>query len=215
MPALAREEIRSFTSNTTLRTDGTVDVVETIVVNAEGDEIRHGIFRDIPTFLVNDDRSRLRSDLRVIGIERDGHAEPYSLEDIGNGFKRIKIGSADVLLDPRLYTYTIHYTMSRMGRVFDDHDELYWNATGNYWEFPIVAATAQVTLPDGRGDRQHGRLHRRCRLDRSRTCRSPAPPPTAPCSRRRGALGAGEGLTVAVAFQKGILVEPTGIGGVL
>ena len=44
---LAREAI-TVRSDVTLLTDGTVDVTETIEVNAEGIEIRRGIFRDIP-----------------------------------------------------------------------------------------------------------------------------------------------------------------------
>ena len=28
-----------------------------------------------------------------------------------------------------------------------DHDELYWNVTGNAWKFPIDVATATVLLP--------------------------------------------------------------------
>jgi uncharacterized membrane protein len=209
LPAMAREEIRAFTSDTTLSTDGSVDVVETIVVNAEGDQIRRGIFRDIPTFLVNPDKSRLRSHLQVIDVERDGRSEPHSLEDIGNGFERIRIGSADVLLDPRVYTYTIHYTMSRMGRIFDDHDELYWNATGNYWEFPILKATANITLPEGAQISETvgysgaaGSTEQAVSITRTAangaTFKTTRP------------LGPGEGMTVAAAFQKGILVTPTG-----
>jgi len=148
-PAAAREEIRSFDAKIALATNGTVDVVETITVNAEGDRIRHGIFRDIPTQLINDDKSRLRSDLRVLDVQRDGHTEPYTLDSIGTGFQRIKIGDGDVWLDNGPHTYVIHYTMSRMGRFFTDHDELFWNATGNYWTFPIMAATATLNVPAG------------------------------------------------------------------
>ncbi len=150
LPAVAAEEIRSFTTNTTLNVDGSVDVVETIEVNVEGNEIRRGIYRDIPTQLINDDNTRLRSDLRVIEVKRDGRDEPYSVDNIGNGFKRIMIGDADVFLDYRVHTYTIHYTMTRMARYFADHDELFWNATGNYWIFPILKATATLNVPQGR-----------------------------------------------------------------
>src|SRR3569623_3547934 len=92
-PVLAAEEIRSFDSNIKLQTNGTVDVTETIIVNAEGIEIRHGIYRDIPTELINDDKSRLRSDLRVLDVMRYGASEPYTVDNIGSGYKRIKIGS--------------------------------------------------------------------------------------------------------------------------
>ena len=30
---------------------------------------------------------------------------------------------------------------------FADHDELYWNVTGNGWGFPIDRASARVVLP--------------------------------------------------------------------
>ena len=46
----------------TLRADGTVEVVETIELSSYGIDIRRGIYRDIPTALVNADGSRLRLD---------------------------------------------------------------------------------------------------------------------------------------------------------
>ncbi|MDF2981616.1 MAG: putative rane protein precursor, partial [Devosia sp.] len=149
LPASAREAITSFSSAVTLNADGSVDVIETIEVNAEGYEIRRGIYRDIPLVLINPDNSRLRSDLTVKTVLRDGRTEPYSLDNIGAGFKRIRIGDADVLLSYGRHKYTIHYSMTRMGRSFADHDELFWNATGNYWNFPIDQAVTSITLPKG------------------------------------------------------------------
>src|SRR5690606_1922260 len=148
-PALAEEAITWFSTDVSLRTDGSVEVLETIAVNAEGFEIRRGIFRDIPTLLVNDDNSRIRSDLDVIEVRRDGRTEPVTIEGLDAGFKRIRIGDADVMLTRGAHTYTIRYTMTRMGRIFADHDELYWNSTGNYWVFPILQSVTRVTLPTG------------------------------------------------------------------
>ncbi len=212
-PALAREEIRSFTSNTVLRVDASVDVTETIVVTSEGDQIRHGIYRDIPITLINDDKSRVRSDLVVLSVTRDGSPEPYSLENASAGIKRIRIGSADVLLDDGTHTYVIHYTMTRMGHSLADHDELYWNATGNYWNFPIVSAVANITVPPA--------------ATISNTIAFTGPPGSneqdATITKNSGQsvtfrsgreLAPGEGMTVAVAFQKGILVQPQGLDAV-
>ncbi|HZY67888.1 MAG TPA: DUF2207 domain-containing protein, partial [Devosia sp.] len=89
LPAVAREEIRSFATDITLRVDGSVEVTETIAVNVEGDEIRRGIYRDIPTQLINPDNTRLRSDLRVLEVLRDGAAEPYAISNMSGGFRRI------------------------------------------------------------------------------------------------------------------------------
>ena len=212
-PALAREEIRSFTTETTLRVDGSVDVVETIAVNVEGDEIRRGIFRDIPTQLINPDNTRLRSDLRVVEVLRDGEPEPYDVSNIGGGFKRILIGDEDVFLDYRVHTYTIHYTMSRMARYFEDHDELFWNATGNYWTFPIMTATATLSVPDGaRIDGAIGYTGAPGSTEQAVTVDQTSD--NSVVFRTTRELRAGEGLSAAVKFQKGILVAPEGLTGV-
>ena len=44
------------------------------------------------------------------------------------------------------------YRTDRQMGYFSDHDELYWNATGNGWSFPIDHASARVLLP---GDRDY------------------------------------------------------------
>jgi len=209
-PALAEEAITSFSSDVTLRADGSVDVVETIVVNAEGNEIRRGIFRDIPTLLVNPDNSRLRSDLTVVEVKRDGHAEPYTLEDLDAGFKRIRIGDADVYLSNGSHTYSIRYGMTRMGRSFADHDELFWNATGNYWSFPILQSVTRVTLPAGAElNNLVGYTGRPGSTEQAVTTTRVSDNQAIFRTTRR--LEAGEGVSVAAAFQGGILTQPQGL----
>ncbi len=210
LPVAAAETINSFTTDVTMRADGAVEVTETIEVNAEGSEIRRGIFRDIFTTMINPDNSRLRSDLSVISVQRDGHAEPYAVEDVTAAIKRIRIGDADVYLDYGVHTYVIRYTMSRMGRFFEDHDELYWNATGNFWSFPILKSVTNITLPPGAVISQLagytgvvGSTEQAVRIDRTSNT-------TATFTTTRP-LAAGEGVTVAAAFQKGILTEPEGL----
>ncbi len=214
LPASAREAITSFSSAITLNTNGSVDVIETIEVNAEGYEIRRGIYRDIPLILINPDNSRLRSDLKVQSVTRDGRAEPYSLENLGAGFKRIRIGDADVLLSDGKHTYTIRYSMSRMGRSFADHDELFWNATGNYWSFPIDAAVASITLPKGAViDRLVGYTGAVGSTEQAVTITRTSD--NTAIFRVNRPLASGEGVSVAASFQKGILAEPQGLDRLL
>ena len=208
LPALAAETVTLFDSHTALRTDGTVDVTENIDVNAEGSQIRHGIFRNIFTILRNPDGSKFYSSLDVLSVTRDGHPEPYAIEGIANG-KQIRIGDADTLIAPGPHAYVIHYTLSRMARFFPDHDELYWNVTGNFWDFPILKATATVVLPDG------ARIARLAAYTgivgstaQEATMRQTADN-TAVFEATRP-LSPGEGLTIAVAFQKGIVLPPSG-----
>ncbi|WP_423068775.1 DUF2207 domain-containing protein [Devosia sp. CN2-171] len=214
LPAAAREAITSFASAITLNTDGSVDVIETIEVNAEGYDIRRGIFRDIPLILINPDKSRLRSTLTVTSVQRDGRTEPYSIENLAAGFKRIRIGDADVFLNTGRHRYTIRYTMSRMGRSFDDHDELYWNATGNYWDFPIDAAVASIKLPPGaKIDRLVGYVGPTGSTEQNVTITRTSD--NTAIFRSNRPLSSGEGMSVAASFQKGILVEATGTVGLL
>ena len=210
LAARADEVITSYNTAVRLAVNGTVDVIETITVRSEASQIRHGIYRDIPTQLTNDDNSRLRSTLDVLEVKRDGRPEPYSEESIGTGFKRIKIGSADVYLDPGQYTYTIHYTMTRMARFFADHDELYWNATGNYWNFPIETATATLIVPDGaKIDGAVGYTGRPGSKEQAVTISNQTDTSASFAATRT--LEPGEGMSVAVKFQKGVLVAPEGI----
>ena len=210
VPALAREEIRAFASDVELRVDGSVLVTETIDVNAEGYNIQRGIYRDIPVTMLNDSGNKIRIDLHVEAVTRKGKAEPFRVERMGD-FLRIWIGDPNVLLTYGEHRYTIRYTMNRMVRPTANGagDELYWNATGNYWDFPILSSVARVRLPEGAeigdlaaysgpagSDRQDVTITRES--DTSATFRT------------RRSLGPGEGMTFAVSFQKGIVVYPEG-----
>ena len=209
LPAAAREEISGFIADVTLGTDGAVSVVETIEVNAEGIDIRRGIYRDIPTVQLSHSGNKIRSELSVESVTRDGAPEPFRTERMGN-FIRIWIGDSNQLISRGQHRYVLTYRMDRMARSFEDHDELYWNATGNYWIFPIVRAQARVTLPEGAvisdlvgytgplGSTEQAVTATR-NSDNTATFRADRP------------LGAGEGMSIAVSFQKGVLVAPEGL----
>jgi len=208
LPAAAVERITAFASDVVLATDGSVSVTETIDIVAEGNEIRRGIYRDIPTVMINPDGSRLRSTLTVSSVRRGGRDEPFALERLGPNATRIRIGDADVLLPRGPQRYEIRYSMTRMARRFADHDELYWNATGNYWNFPIETAVASVTLPPGAviGDLAAytgpaGSTESAVTITRAADDRA--------VYRVTRRLAAGEGLTVVAGFNTGVLLPPS------
>ncbi|MHB2265438.1 DUF2207 domain-containing protein [Aliihoeflea sp. PC F10.4] len=146
--AQAAEEIRSFRSNIEVGADGVLRVSEEIIVNVEGQDISRGIFRDIP-LRYEDANGRMREvGLDILSVTRDGAPESYRAER-ASGMLRVRIGDADMLLAHGVHTYEITYETTRQIRFFDDHDELYWNVTGNGWDFPILEATADIRLPAG------------------------------------------------------------------
>jgi hypothetical protein len=204
---LAEERIEQFTSDAQVNVDGSVDVKETISVNAESRQIRRGIFRDFPTTYTDQKGLRVVVGFDVISVKHDRQPEPYSIENLSNG-KRIRIGSAEVFLEPGIHVYEIEYRTTRQLGYFADYDELYWNVTGNGWQFPIEATTAVVRLPPGAKIRQHAEYTGYQGEDGhdSKVFNASGNEYRAVMTR---SLSPGEGMTVAVAWQKGIVTPPS------
>jgi uncharacterized membrane protein YgcG len=149
LSALAQEEIRRFHVEIEVEQDGDIVVTETIAVNVEGREIRRGIFRELPANYLDDETGGdLPYRYDILSVQRDGDREPYSRETTFNAVQ-IRIGDADKFLDRREHVYELRYRVKNQIRQFETHDELYWNVTGSYWQFPILSASAVVRFPSG------------------------------------------------------------------
>jgi hypothetical protein len=140
------ERITDYRSDVTVARDGTLDVTETITVNARGDAIIHGIFRDFPTIYRQSGNTHVRFD--VEGAQMDGHAVPYELGDLDNG-RRVQMGDADTTLHPGPHTFVLHYATDRQIAFGAKADRLAWNATGTGWDFAIDHVHATLRLPAG------------------------------------------------------------------
>ncbi len=146
-PACAVEErILSFESRITVETGGGLIVAETIRVHATGEKIRRGIYRDFPTRYRDRAGGRRTVAFEVLEASRNGAAEDWHTERLANGV-RVYLGHKDRRIPPGEHTYRLVYRTDRQLGFFETHDELYWNVTGNGWEFPIDQAVARVVLP--------------------------------------------------------------------
>ncbi|MFZ3213359.1 MAG: DUF2207 domain-containing protein [Terriglobales bacterium] len=202
------ERILSFHSDINVYGDSSMVVRETIVVNA-GSRIRHGIYRDFPTRYQDRWGNRVIVDFDVLAVERDGQPESWRSEPQDNGV-RLYFGSKNQLVAPGRHEYAFTYQTRRQLGFFADHDELYWNVTGNGWIFPIDLVSATVTLPAGiPQDKIEVTGYTGRQGSREQALRSsvePGPQATFEAARR---LGAGEGLTIVVGWPKGFVTEPT------
>ena len=142
----ADERILSFHSDIDIAADGSMIVAETIKINAEGNRIRRGIYRDFPTNYRDRYGNRINVLFKPIEVSRDGRPEDWHDEGLSNGV-RVYFGNANVMLDSGEHTYVFRYQTTRQLGFFEDHDELYWNVTGNGWDFTIDQASAEVHLP--------------------------------------------------------------------
>ena len=148
-PAWAQgERILSFASRIEIRADASLVVTETIRVRAEGQVIKRGIYRDFPQLYHGRWGLNQRTGFTVLSVQRNGRPEPFHLESRDNG-QRVYIGQSSVTLAPGEYTYDLTYQTDRQLGFFKDHDELYWNVTGNGWVFAMNQVRAEVSLPPG------------------------------------------------------------------
>ncbi len=194
------ERIIQFHAEATVLPDSSVAVEETIGLWVEGVRIRRGIIRDFPMprgAYFNGRASTFTMQEALL----DGAPVPYTIEREGD-YLAIRLGDAQRTLPLGEHTFTLRYTVTNHLYYGEKLDELYWNVTGNLWDFPIGAASFRVHLPNGAMVQEYaaytgplGAKGQDFRLENGvfRTTR---------------ALMPGEGFTVAVGFAKGVVTPP-------
>jgi uncharacterized membrane protein YgcG len=205
----AQERILSYNSQVDIHADGSLDVTELIKVHAEGNQIRRGIYRDFPTRYEDRFGNRVRVDLQVLSVQRNDVQEPWFTEKMTNGV-RINTGNDAFLPVPAEYTYTLHYRTTRQLGFFPDHDELYWNAIGTGWVFPIESAAVLVRLPSAVPIASlHAEGYTGPQGAKGSAYATDFPAPGVARYRLSQSLGPYEGFTIVLTFPKGLIHEPT------
>lgn len=200
------ERIIDFHSDIEVGLNSELTVTETIKVYANGNNVKRGIFRSLPT-IRNLNTGREDVSYKILSITKNGNPEPYHAKTEDKIFM-IYIGSKDVTLDSGIYTYEIKYkTQDQIGR-FSGYDELYWNVNGTDWDFPVEKISANIHLPKGADILQNscytgieGSKEKKCNVNQisSTEIRFTA-----------NDLDSRENLTVAVGFNAGVLKAPSG-----
>ena len=209
LPAPAAERILAYDSQVQIHADGSLDVTERIRVRAEGASIRRGIYRDFPTRYRDRHGNRVVVGFEVVEVLRDGQPEPWFTENVANGV-RINTGNDDFLQVPAEYAYTLRYRTTRQLGFFDDHDELYWNAIGTGWEFPIDAGSVEVRLPAPvPAARMKAEGYTGVQGAQEQGYRADIVAPGVARWQLTQPLAPGEGMTIVLSFPKGIVAEPT------
>jgi len=139
------EKITSFTGEIKVNPDSTINVKE--IINYDfGANKKHGIFRFIPIkYKARGGNFNLRiGDIKI--ADENGKAQNFAVSYPGNNIE-IKIGDADKYVSGKK-NYIIDYVIRRAVNYFPDHDELYWNFTGDEWQVPIENASVKIILPE-------------------------------------------------------------------
>ena len=197
--AATGEAIDNFQTSILVNTDGSLNVTETITYNF-GDSMKHGIIRDIQDTFTNQDGKNFKKPVEVVRVINELNV-PYNFVVTGNGaFRSVKIGDADTLVSDTK-VYVIEYKVTGAIERFSDHDEIYWNVTGNGWDVPINKAGAAVSLPN---DVPQASIKTACYTgvygSKEQECEGGGPALGGAAPRP---LSPGEGLTIVVGFEPG------------
>jgi uncharacterized membrane protein len=140
------EKIQKFDAQIKINKDGTINISEKIVYDFDGLE-KHGIYRTIPYIKKNQEGKLFQLDFKDISVrDEDGQPYHYTISRANDNLK-IKIGDPERTITG-VNTYIINYQVSGALTYFSDHDELYWNVTGNEWPVSIEKTTGKVYLPE-------------------------------------------------------------------
>lgn len=206
--AAAEERIERFHAEIAIQPDGSLEVTETIAVRAEGREIRRGIIREFPTRYRDRFGNRVAVGFQMLSAQRNGLPEPYWTERVANGVE-VFLGDDSFLDVPATHTYELRYRTTRQLGFFEGFDELYWNVTGTGWIFPIVAASARVTLPQPvPADQLSVEGYTGAQGSTGRALAARASGPGEASYATTAPLGVREGLTIVLGFPKGVVEEP-------
>ena len=147
LDAYAQERIESFASTITINKDGSMHVRETIVVHAEGNQIKKGIYREIPLLYSGPENYSGTVPFTVTSASIDGTPlNPIETESRGDNIRVLMRGSQP--LSNGQHRFVLEYDTSLHLRFYETNGELNWNATG-VWGFPIHEASCRIILPKG------------------------------------------------------------------
>ncbi|HTS69430.1 MAG TPA: DUF2207 domain-containing protein [Terriglobia bacterium] len=202
------DQILSYDSDITANPDSTLLVRETITTSPPALGIKHRIHRDMLTHYNDRFGNPYAIHFEVVSVQCNGQTQESRLRKISNGL-RIYLGNGGEPASGKP-TYELTYTVDRAIAFAPDHDELYWNVTGNGWELPIQKASATIHLPRG--------IAAQAIMPDAYTGREgSAQADYAVSGEGQGnitfhttrALGPTEGLTVVVRWPKGFVHPPT------
>ena len=201
--ASARQlKIEKFSAEIFVQPDSTLDVTETIKVNFIG--MWHGLYRTIPVEYVTPQGFNYSLFVKLDGAT-DAADQPLKVESSREGhYLKWKIYVDDATDVDR--TIHLHYQVRNGLKFFEDHDELYWNVTGDEWDVPVGDASAQIMLPAGVTGVRTNEFTGSYR-SRGQDANVTASENTVEVSMTRP-LSFHEGLTVVVGWDKGFVKEP-------
>ncbi|MDY0274109.1 MAG: DUF2207 domain-containing protein [Desulfomicrobium sp.] len=202
--AQAQERVLSFDVTAAMQSNGAMIVTERIRVNIEHRLIRHGITHAYPIKERYDDWKLRHYGYKLISVTLDGEPSNYYKSTVGYA-SAIAIGQENARAPLGEHTYEVVYKTSGHVRPMKDRDEIYYNVMGNNWEFPVDRVSFTLLLPDGNENAFIDTVAYTGELGESGSDYIVEGKHTIYTTRT---LQPGEGITVAMAWKKGVVTLP-------
>lgn len=198
------DSIEKFHVDIKLNIDNSAIITETIQYNFDS-EFRHGIYREIP-YNFKPKGNYFSIDLKPISVT-DEFGNEYNYTNDGYGGLNLKIGDPNKYAD-LLETYIIKYEADNIVGFFEENDEFYWNLTGNEWDVDYIKnVSATIKFPESIKERIDN--YEYCGLvgDKNICGSFLVSGDTVDYKMNNDLiLNAGEGVTIDLEFDKGIIV---------
>jgi len=206
LASAAAWEIEQFDAIIRVQPDSSLEITERIVADFR-DDPHHGIFRTVPVYYRDKYGNALALRLQVVSVT-DGTGQHHNFVESSTGrYHKLKIGDAGTLVTG-LVSYSITYRVDRAVTFFDDHDELYWNATGNEWPVAIRHTSTTVVLPRAASRPINGLAF--TGVNGATTGNTDIEAATDHVQyQARNTLRPLEGLTIVAGWDKGLVMPPT------
>lgn len=202
--ARAAEKILHYDVTATVNKDASMSVKERITVNVEGAKIKRGIFRHFPVVYPTTWGTTHITGFELGQVLLDGSHVPCKQERQGDSVL-LMIGDPNKTVRHGEHTYEINFTITGHLRFLDDMDALYYNVTGNEWDFPIENASFTLILPPGA---EENILAKNAYTGRMNETGKDFTSEGQTVFRTTKTLYPGEGLTVAFDWKKGFVDKP-------
>lgn len=140
----AQEHIPYLFSRIELTPDGLTNISDTIVIVANGENLKKGVTRAFPKYVLTREGKRQKIDFQLLGVNVNGQEIPYKTVERGN---YIFLEPQNDDLRPGVYTYQFNYLIDNQIFRYNEFDEFYWDITGSVWNLVIARAGAALIMP--------------------------------------------------------------------
>lgn len=207
LPLAAKSwRITDFADTITVSANGSTTVQERITLAFDG--AWNGIHRTIPVEYPGPNGTNYTLFIDISSVT-DGAGDKLRYDSTSSrGTRDLKIYIPGAVDTSR--TVEIDYLVRNGIRYFEDHDEFYWNVTGNDWPVPIDRASASVSFPSTAAGSLRAQAFTGVYGSAERDATSVVQGADASFQTKSGLPPRG-GMTIDVFIPKDILREPSGL----